>query len=181
MSTIDSPLSEACVDASSDSYFARVILRHTYGINPKDSTDPFLRKARIATDGLNEGGTNAYLVDFIPALKYIPDWVPGTGWKKVAQGYREKMEEYRVAPFEYVRQLHVRTEFGRIAYLQTDLHSLLRLSGTERPHRRQPFPSFKSCPTKTPRNTLKSSFVLKIQWLSHTLVSPQRFQSDRIH
>ncbi|KAJ3548042.1 hypothetical protein NMY22_g1426 [Coprinellus aureogranulatus] len=84
-------------------YFSRIILRGAYGIEPKDNSDPFLVQARLAIEGLNEGGrTGAYLVDFIPALKYVPDWMPGTGWKRVARFFREGSLASRTAPFEHV-------------------------------------------------------------------------------
>lgn len=98
-----------------DRYFSRIILRGAYGINPKDKNNPYLLKARLAVDGLNEGGrTGAYLVDFIPALKYVPDWMPGTGWKRVARDYREKSLDSRIAPFEHVRELHVSILLNRM-------------------------------------------------------------------
>ena len=54
------------------------------------------------------GKPGAFMVDFIPALKYVPDSMPGTGWKKVARYYNGASWRTRVLPFEHVRELHVR-------------------------------------------------------------------------
>ncbi|RXW15746.1 hypothetical protein EST38_g10108 [Candolleomyces aberdarensis] len=51
------------------------------------------------------GRTGSFLVDLIPALTYVPDWVPGTGWKKFAKYYRDMSLMSRVTPFKLVRDL----------------------------------------------------------------------------
>ena len=57
------------------------------------------------------------MVDLIPALRYVPDWVPGTGWKKVAKYYREMSLLSRVTPFRIVQDLVVSNlPFGGLAY-----------------------------------------------------------------
>lgn len=46
----------------------------------------------------------AYLVDNFPFLKYVPNWVPGTGWKAVAKQRKHTLARLRDEPFEYVKQ-----------------------------------------------------------------------------
>lgn len=46
----------------------------------------------------------AYLVDMIPAMKVIPAWFPGAGWKRTALEYRKTMVELRDAPFEKIKE-----------------------------------------------------------------------------
>jgi hypothetical protein len=47
------------------------------------------------------------MVDYIPSLTYVPSWVPGTGWKKIANYYREMGLLSRVTPFKLVQNLYV--------------------------------------------------------------------------
>ncbi|KAF6755368.1 cytochrome P450 98A3, partial [Ephemerocybe angulata] len=89
------------------SYFTRVILRSTYGIQPKGNDDPFITQPAITVEGFNTVAlTGTFMVDLIPALSYVPDSLPFTGWKKVAKFYRESSLESRISPFEYVCELH---------------------------------------------------------------------------
>lgn len=41
-----------------------------------------------------------YLVNTIPALRFVPSWVPGTGWKKDLANLLEMNEETTVRPWE---------------------------------------------------------------------------------
>ncbi|TEB33469.1 O-methylsterigmatocystin oxidoreductase [Coprinellus micaceus] len=87
-------------------YFSRVILRATYAIEPKDNDDPFIRNPQLVGEGFSIAGRpGAFMVDFIPVLKYVPDWMPGTGWKKLARYYNGASWRTRVLPFEHVHKL----------------------------------------------------------------------------
>jgi cytochrome P450 len=43
----------------------------------------------------------AYLVDLLPILKYIPEWVPGASFQKVAREGRELSKELQNKPFAW--------------------------------------------------------------------------------
>lgn len=77
-----------------------VTLSLGYGIEvkPKDTT---INIATEAVKGL-AGAANfsAFLVNSIPALKYVPSWFPGAGWKKQAQIWRDWTLKMRDVPFE---------------------------------------------------------------------------------
>jgi len=49
-----------------------------------------------------------YCVDFIPILKYVPAWVPGAGFQRVAQEYKILGQKLRNEPFEATEQHMVR-------------------------------------------------------------------------
>lgn len=92
---------------SSRSYFTRTILKATYGITPSGDDDPFITQPIKTVEGFARAGVpGTFLVDLIPALKYIPEWVPGTGWKKIARDYRETAIESRARPFNLVHDLY---------------------------------------------------------------------------
>ena len=42
-----------------------------------------------------------WTVDLIPALKYLPEWFPGTGWKQIAKAWNKTMIDTINIPFEY--------------------------------------------------------------------------------
>ncbi|KAI0348408.1 cytochrome P450 [Trametopsis cervina] len=65
------------------------ILKIAYGIEIQEQDDPFIHMAEQAMQSIS-AATNAgsYLVDFLPFLKYAPEWVPGMGFKKQARKWR---------------------------------------------------------------------------------------------
>ena len=52
-----------------------------YGIAIKPNDDPFIYIAEIALKSLSTAASfGAFLVDMIPILKYVPEFMPGTGF-----------------------------------------------------------------------------------------------------
>lgn len=43
----------------------------------------------------------AWLIDVIPWLKYVPDWMPGAGFKKTARVYKKLWDDVTGVPFEF--------------------------------------------------------------------------------
>ena len=43
--------------------------------------------------------TGLFLVDVIPILKYVPEFVPGAGFQKQARIWRKIQEEFRERPY----------------------------------------------------------------------------------
>ncbi|KAF9451579.1 cytochrome P450 [Macrolepiota fuliginosa MF-IS2] len=72
-----------------------------YGIDVKPQNDPNIRIADEAVKGL-AGAANfsAFLVNSIPALKYVPSWFPGAGWKRQAEIWYDWTMKMRDIPFE---------------------------------------------------------------------------------
>ncbi|RXW17960.1 hypothetical protein EST38_g7905 [Candolleomyces aberdarensis] len=84
-------------------YFTNIVITATYGIKPKGLDDPLVTKPNVTNDGFSIAGrTGAFLVDLVPWLTYVPEWMPGAGWKKAARYFRETALESRVAPFKLV-------------------------------------------------------------------------------
>jgi len=44
----------------------------------------------------------AFLVDFMPFLKYVPEWMPGAGFQKTAKKYLEIQGRFRNDPFNAI-------------------------------------------------------------------------------
>jgi hypothetical protein len=45
-----------------------------------------------------------FLVDVIPALKYVPDWLPGASFKRMAKKWRRLAIAMRDIPYENAKQ-----------------------------------------------------------------------------
>ncbi|KAI9571565.1 cytochrome P450 [Boletus coccyginus] len=80
-----------------------IVLKVAYGYTVQEGKDPFVELAektmsmvsRLATPG-------AFLVDLIPALRYLPEWFPGTGFLQDAKKYNQLVLESIQRPHQYV-------------------------------------------------------------------------------
>lgn len=54
-------------------------------------------------------GLKDFLVNIIPALVKVPDWFPGTGWKKTAREWRQQKDEIVQATYEWAKAQRVST------------------------------------------------------------------------
>ncbi|KAJ6007266.1 hypothetical protein N7540_011242 [Penicillium herquei] len=83
-----------------------VILKIAYGytIEPH-KLDPLVRMAGLALEHFAIAGTpGAWLVDMIPALKHVPSWFPGAGFKRKAQAWKKNLENTADIPYEFVQE-----------------------------------------------------------------------------
>ena len=72
----------------------------TYGIQIKDTNDPFINLAEATVkSGSAATVPGAFLVDVIPILKYVPEFVPGAGFQKQARIWRKLQEDFRELPY----------------------------------------------------------------------------------
>ncbi|KAF7797713.1 hypothetical protein EIP86_008913 [Pleurotus ostreatoroseus] len=75
-----------------------------YGIDVKSPDDKYITIARDALYAMNvAGNVGTFLVDFIPQLKYVPEWLPGAGFKKQAREWRGYTQEMVSAPYRAVK------------------------------------------------------------------------------
>ncbi|KIP02696.1 hypothetical protein PHLGIDRAFT_78753 [Phlebiopsis gigantea 11061_1 CR5-6] len=79
-------------------------LNIVYAIETQPEDDPILivaeRGAQCLSEIVNAG---SFLVDSVPALKYVPGWFPGAGWKKQAAVWREQVDALHFRPFEIAK------------------------------------------------------------------------------
>ncbi|KAJ5628173.1 hypothetical protein N7490_010401 [Penicillium lividum] len=83
-----------------------IILKIAYGytIEPH-KLDPLVHMAGLALEHFAIAGTpGAWLVDMIPALKYVPAWFPGAGFKRKAQAWKKNLENTADIPYAFVQQ-----------------------------------------------------------------------------
>ncbi|EJD46840.1 cytochrome P450 [Auricularia subglabra TFB-10046 SS5] len=79
------------------------VLAISYGIKIGAHDDPWVTIAEEGTDNFGLVRPGAYIVDWIPALKYIPTWFPGAGFKRQALVWRRQVERMLHAPLDLVK------------------------------------------------------------------------------
>ncbi|KAJ5970957.1 Cytochrome P450 E-class group I [Penicillium vulpinum] len=83
-----------------------IILKITYGytIEPH-KRDPLVHISNLALDHFSQAAIpGAWLVDIIPALKYIPSWLPGAGFKRTAQAWKKNLMTVAETPYAFVQR-----------------------------------------------------------------------------
>ncbi|KAI0276059.1 cytochrome P450 [Russula aff. rugulosa BPL654] len=73
-------------------FAAGTIMKITYGHTVRSADELYVRLAEEAgMDTVTGGSPGSVLVDFFPALRHIPTWMPGAGFKRHALRTRIKM------------------------------------------------------------------------------------------
>jgi hypothetical protein len=86
-----------------------IILRISHGYRPKTENDSLVRVADEATDQLNILlSPGLFAVDFLPWLRFIPEWFPGGGFHKTAREWRKTLIDMTDKSYEYVLDQMVR-------------------------------------------------------------------------
>ncbi|KAI0189210.1 putative cytochrome P450 oxidoreductase [Xylaria flabelliformis] len=83
-----------------------IILKIVYGYTVEPSKpDPLIDLADEAMFHFAAASTaGTWWVDVIPALKSIPEWMPGTGWKKIARRWRATLDEVSKKPLLFAQR-----------------------------------------------------------------------------
>ncbi|KAH9041234.1 cytochrome P450 [Lactarius pseudohatsudake] len=80
-----------------------ITLRITHGYRPMTEDDSLVRVADEATDQLNVLlSPGRFAVDFLPFLRYIPEWFPGGGFHKIAREWRHTLFDMTDKSYEFV-------------------------------------------------------------------------------
>lgn len=75
-----------------------------FGYQPTEN-DEFVRIAEEAQLAMvSAARPGAYLVDFLSFLKYVPEWVPGADFKRVAREGWELAQELQEKPFAWAHK-----------------------------------------------------------------------------
>ncbi|KAK0480127.1 cytochrome P450 [Armillaria novae-zelandiae] len=79
-----------------------IIMKTVYGYDVDVNGDKFVTLVDQALDAIrNVGNVGTYLVDYIPSLKYLPGWLPGTKFLSLANDWRRFVDDMIDKPFEY--------------------------------------------------------------------------------
>jgi len=82
-----------------------LILDLTYGYNIREEgSDPLVDLAdKALTEFSIITNPGAFLVDLLPWLKYIPSWMPGAGFKRLARKYTKTCDDLATVPLAWVQ------------------------------------------------------------------------------
>ncbi|KAI0319837.1 cytochrome P450 [Amylostereum chailletii] len=86
-------------------YTAAVIIKRVYGYEIQAENDPYVKlvdEASQSTSLANLQG--AFVVEFLPSLKHIPEWFPGAGFKRQAKEWRKLARAIIEVPFALVKK-----------------------------------------------------------------------------
>ncbi|KIJ65809.1 hypothetical protein HYDPIDRAFT_109838 [Hydnomerulius pinastri MD-312] len=82
-----------------------IVLKMAYGYTAEIENDPLVKLVDDAMDQFSETtAPNAFMVDIIPILRYVPQWIPGAGWKQKAAAYRRTLTDTLNVPYNLVKQ-----------------------------------------------------------------------------
>ncbi|KAJ7146878.1 cytochrome P450 [Mycena epipterygia] len=77
-----------------------IIMSVAYGIDVLPLNDPYIILAEQAVAaGVQAAVPGRFLVDSIPLLKYVPDWFPGAGFKRLAKEWKKVGRALEDVPF----------------------------------------------------------------------------------
>ncbi|KAJ2926936.1 hypothetical protein H1R20_g10147, partial [Candolleomyces eurysporus] len=79
-----------------------ILMNIAYGFDPKSKDDPYISTALEVNYAFQTAILpGAFLVDRIPLLKYVPGWMPGAGFKRWAEYYRQATYSAQDRPFNF--------------------------------------------------------------------------------
>ncbi|CAE6469330.1 unnamed protein product [Rhizoctonia solani] len=82
-----------------------------YGYLPTSPNDDWIVAASAATDHIAQAAQpTKFIVNFIPGLKHLPDWFPGTSWKRTIKNWRQHKEYITAAPYDWTKEQIVSTK-----------------------------------------------------------------------
>ncbi|KII84574.1 hypothetical protein PLICRDRAFT_179390 [Plicaturopsis crispa FD-325 SS-3] len=82
----------------------KVIIDIAYGIKVQPDNDPYVRTADLAMEALSEAGSpGAFYVESLPFLKYVPEWMPGAGFKRKAREWHMIADDMFNIPFDIAK------------------------------------------------------------------------------
>ncbi|KAF5672216.1 oxidoreductase [Fusarium denticulatum] len=85
-----------------------VILKIAYGYTAEPfNEDVLIKMAGQAMDNVTAAGVpGAFLVDILPLLRYVPDWVPGANFKRLAKKWSSELDDLTEKPYAFVKHQH---------------------------------------------------------------------------
>ncbi|EUC65233.1 cytochrome P450 family oxidoreductase OrdA, putative [Rhizoctonia solani AG-3 Rhs1AP] len=82
---------------------ASVVLRFAYSHTVAEDHDPLVELINRSLESVSVALSSTYLVEFLPILRYMPEWFPGAAFKAQAREWATIRRESIEAPFLVVR------------------------------------------------------------------------------
>lgn len=106
------PSSHADLDLTTCRTAGAIILKLSYGYEILEDEDPLVELVDRAMKQLSEVTTpGAFIVDVFPLLQYLPAWLPGTGFRKLAREWKHTLQQMADVPHQFVKRQMVRYVF----------------------------------------------------------------------
>ncbi|KAI4106153.1 MAG: hypothetical protein LQ339_003150 [Xanthoria mediterranea] len=85
---------------------AAIILKICYGYSvERKGPDPLDELIERAMDNLSRAFVPlSWAIDVVPAIEYLPDWFPGTSYRKTARAWKATNEAAAELPYSFVKQ-----------------------------------------------------------------------------
>ncbi|KAJ7617258.1 cytochrome P450 [Roridomyces roridus] len=77
-----------------------LIIPLTYSIDVQPVDDPYIALAKASIECTAQVVPGRFFVDFLPLLKYAPEWMPGSGFQRIARQGRVLSDAVRNAAFD---------------------------------------------------------------------------------
>ncbi|CAE6467571.1 unnamed protein product [Rhizoctonia solani] len=115
-----------------------LMLELAYGYQPQGAQDQFLKELQLAFHNvLSAGMQTNFFVNIFPVLSYLPDWFPGTSWKRTGREWGAQQDRAKTEPYEWLKSQVASGQYqpSLLAPLLQDHKLLSGLSPTERDKR----------------------------------------------
>ncbi|KAF7372855.1 Cytochrome P450 [Mycena sanguinolenta] len=108
-----------------------IIMNITYGIDIHGADDKYITMAKEGAESISIASVpGAFLVDSIPALKYVPNWIPGAEFKRKAMQWKKIGQDLLQLPFAETKQ-NIAAGAAGTSFTSLNLRLLDDLTGIE--------------------------------------------------
>ncbi|KEP45794.1 O-methylsterigmatocystin oxidoreductase [Rhizoctonia solani 123E] len=103
---------------------AAEILASVYGYTVKDTQDSLVQDSATLVENFTIAAIPAnFLVNFIPWLKYVPEWLPGAQWKRKIMEWKQLKDRVINGPYDWAKS-QIASGFAAPSIVQTHLASV---------------------------------------------------------
>ncbi|KAK7688870.1 hypothetical protein QCA50_007560 [Cerrena zonata] len=105
---------------------AAIMMDIIYGIQITDVTNKHVQEAEAWGQSINQAlEPGRFWVDFMPFLKYVPQWFPGAHFKRLVADWRQSMHNSRDGPFSEAKSAHYNNGSTSSSVVTTALDDIL--------------------------------------------------------
>ncbi|KII83024.1 hypothetical protein PLICRDRAFT_47437 [Plicaturopsis crispa FD-325 SS-3] len=108
------------------------IISVAYGMKVKPHDDPYIAAAELANRSLVAAlSPGSFYVDYLPFLRYVPEWMPGAGFKAKAREWRGHTENVLNMPYDKAKKDYL-DGTSTVSFVSQCLEALSASSGDKK-------------------------------------------------